>query len=104
MFKGACTSLSIAFKLFAATREPIRAEVKLTLKQAEAAPAGQNPTTRSIPDVAVHTVRDGDSLPSIAYAAYRDATRWRLIAEENGVDNPLHLRRGTTLVLPPAES
>jgi len=103
-FKGACTSLSIAFKLFAMTGEPIRAEVKLTLKQAEAAPKGQNPTTRSIPGVAVHTVRDGDSLPSIAYAAYRDATRWRLIAEANDLDNPLHLRRGTTLALPAAES
>jgi nucleoid-associated protein YgaU len=104
VFKGACTSLSIAFKLFSVTGEPIRAEVKLTLKQAEAAPAGQNPTTRSIPAVAVHTVSDGDSLPSIAYATYRDPTRWRTVAEANGIDNPLHIRRGTTLMLPPGES
>jgi hypothetical protein len=104
VFKGACVSLSIAFKLFAVTGEPIRAEVKLTLKQAEAAPAGQNPTTRSIPGAGVHTVRDGDSLPSISYATYMDASQWRLIAEANGVDNPLHLRRGTTLALPPQEA
>ena len=43
----------------------------------------------------MHTVKDGDTLPSISYRAYGDATRWRLIAEANGVDNPLHLRRGT---------
>ena len=43
----------------------------------------------------MHTVRDGDTLPSISYGAYGDATQWRLIAEANGVDNPLHLRRGS---------
>jgi nucleoid-associated protein YgaU len=48
----------------------------------------------------VHTVRDGDTLPSIAYAAYGDATRWRVIAESNAVDNPFHLRRGAALTLP----
>jgi len=104
VFKGACTSLSIAFKLFSVTGEPIRAEVKLTLKQATAVPPGQNPTTRSLPGASVHVVRDGDSLPLIAYAAYGDATQWRAIAEANGVDNPLHLRRGTSLALPPVES
>jgi len=52
----------------------------------------------------VHTVRDGDTLPSIAYQTYGDATRWRLIAEANDVDNPLHLRRGTPLSLPKLET
>jgi nucleoid-associated protein YgaU len=48
----------------------------------------------------VHQVRDGDSLPSIAYDAYGDATRWRSIAETNGIDNPFALRRGTQLTIP----
>jgi nucleoid-associated protein YgaU len=51
----------------------------------------------------VHTVQDGDSLPSIAYRAYGDATRWRAIADANGIDNPLHVRRGTPLVVPRLE-
>ena len=51
-----------------------------------------------------HTVKDGDTLPSISYRAYGDATRWRLIAEANGVDNPLHLRRGSSLALPALEN
>ena len=49
-------------------------------------------------------MRDGDTLPSISYKAYGDATRWRLIAEANGVDNPLHLRRGASLSLPSIET
>ena len=52
----------------------------------------------------VHTVRDGDTLPSIAYDAYGDATRWRAIAEANGIDNPLHLRRGTLAGAPELEN
>ena len=83
----------------------------MTLKQAEAASTasstganrGQNPTTRANAGHGVHTVRDGDSLPSIAYAAYGDATAWRAIADANGIDNPLHLRSGRALSLPRLE-
>ena len=111
-FKAVCTSLTVAYKLFKPNGEPIRAEVKMTLKQAEKANSksghgankGQNPTTRANAGFGVHTVRDGDTLPSIAYQTYGDATRWRLIAEANDVDNPLHLRRGTPLSLPKLET
>jgi hypothetical protein len=107
-FKAACTSLTVAYQLFRPNGEPIRADVKMQLKQAgEASTAssgsankGQNPTTRGHGGLGVHTVQDGDTLPSIAYRAYGDATRWRVIAESNGVDNPFHLRRGAALTLP----
>jgi hypothetical protein len=111
-FKAVCTSLTVAYKLFKPTGEPLRAEVKMTLKQADKASSksghgankGQNPTTRANAGFGVHTVRDGDTLPSIAYQTYGDATRWRIIAEANDVDNPLHLRRGTPLSLPKLET
>jgi hypothetical protein len=103
-FKAVCTSLTVAYKLFMPTGEPIRADVKMTLKQADEAKKGQNPTTRANAGFGVHRVRDGDTLPSISYEAYGDATKWRLIAEANGVDNPLHLRRGTALSLPRLDS
>jgi hypothetical protein len=111
-FKAVCTSLTVAYKLFKPTGEPIRADVKMTLKQAETASTkssngankGQNPTTRANAGFGVHTVRDGDTLPSISYQAYGDATRWRVIAEANGVDNPLHLRRGAALSVPKLET
>jgi len=100
VFKGACTSLTVAYKLFSPTGDPLRADVKLTLKQADEVQKGQNPTTRAAAGFGVHRVRDGDTLPSISYQAYGDATKWRLIAEANAVDNPLHLRRGLPLSLP----
>ena len=104
-FKAVCKSLTVAFQLFHPNGEPIRADCKMTLTQAEVKKKGQNPTTRtSKPGMGVHTVQDGDSLQSIAYKAYGDATRWRTVAEANGIDNPFRLPRGASLTLPRLES
>jgi hypothetical protein len=100
-FKAVCDSLTVAYKLFAPNGEPIRAEVNMTLKEAQASePAPQNPTTRAEAGLGVHTLKDGETLQAIAYRVYGDANRWRAIAEVNGIDNPLHIRRGTPLMLP----
>ena len=81
----------------------MRADVKLTLKQAGRDRSRARTRRRARrPASACTRVKDGDTLPSISYRAYGDATQWRLIAEANGVDNPLHLRRGSSLVAPDA--
>lgn len=101
--KAAPLSMSIQYTLFHPNGEPMRALVDLELAQAEdLSPPGiaQNPTTRGIAGLRTHTVRDGDSLPSIAHAAYGDPTRWRVIAEANHIDDPLRLRRGAMLSIP----
>ena len=49
-------------------------------------------------------MRDGDSLPSIAFRSYGDPTRWRAIAEANGIDDPLALRRGHVLGVPQVDA
>ena len=92
--KAAPISISINYALFRPNGEPIRAFVDLELAQAEAStPPGQaqNPTTRGVAGLRSHAIREGDSLPSIAYAAYGDPTRWRAIAEANEIDDPLQL-------------
>jgi hypothetical protein len=101
--KAAPTSLSIQYALFHPNGEPTRAFIELELAQAEdTSPAGQaqNPTTRGTAGLRSHIVQDGDSLHSIAYDSYGDATQWRLIAEANDIDDPLRLRRGTALTIP----
>ena len=102
--KSVPVSLTIQYILFHPNGEPIRATVDLELAQAEQAQQGQNPTTRAIAGLRVHRVLDGDSLQSIAYDAYGDPTRWRPIAEANGIDDPLRLRRGTELTIPRLEA
>jgi Contractile injection system tube protein/LysM domain len=101
--KAAPMSISIQYALFAPNGDPTRAFVDLELGQAEdTSPAGQaqNPTTRGTPGLRSHIVQDGDSLHGIAYESYGDATRWRVIAEANEIDDPLRLRRGTSLSIP----
>jgi nucleoid-associated protein YgaU len=112
MFKAAVKSLSVQYLRFAGDGTPIRAQVKLALIQVEKNDSrsgrgpspGQNPTTRATAGLTAYTVRDGDSLQSIAYASYGDATAWRAIAETNGIDDPLALRRGTRLSIPVLET
>lgn len=98
--KSVPVSLTVQYVLFHPNGEPIRATVDLELAQAEKAEQGQNPTTRAIEGIRVHRVLDGDSLPALAHQAYEDATRWRVIAEANGIDDPLNLERGTDLTIP----
>ena len=73
---------------------------KSTRSSAKSKNKKQNPTTRSHGGLGVHVVQDGDTLQSVAHKTYGDPNRWRLIAEANGIDNPLHLRRGKPLNLP----
>jgi hypothetical protein len=101
--EAAPVEVSIRYAQFKPNGEPIRAFVDLELAQAKdntSAFTGQNPTTRAIPGLRVHRVRDGDSLPLIAHKHYGDATRWRDIADANDIADPLSLRRGTELSIP----
>jgi hypothetical protein len=105
--KAVPMSLSIQYALFAPNGEPVRAFVELELSQAEQlTPAGkaQNPTTRGIAGLRSHTIRAGETLASIAYASYGDATRWRAIAEANAIDDPMRLSRGSVLAIPRADA
>ena len=112
-FKAFARSLALRYTHFSPDGTPVRAHASLTLLQTDKAqdgssgaggtPGGGNPTTRGVAAVRGHVVRDGDSLPSIAYDAYGDATLWRPIAQANGIDDPLRLRRGSRLTIPEVE-
>ena len=109
-FKAFGSQLDVRFTMFKEDGTPTRATATLTLMQAEKSQdssstpggttGGGNPTTRGIDAIRSHVVRDGDSLQSIAFDAYGDPTLWRAIAEANGIDDPLSLRRGNRLAIP----
>jgi hypothetical protein len=107
-FTAVATSLRVRYTLFDVDGTPLRAVAEVVLTQVDKVVganggARQNPTTSGIAGLRMHTVRDGDSLQSIAYAMYGDPTRWRSIADANGIDDPLSLPRGRTLTVPRAE-
>jgi nucleoid-associated protein YgaU len=62
----------------------------------------QNPTSGALHTRRSHVLREGDSLHSVAYAEYGDPTLWRGLAAFNGIDDPLRVRAGQSLLIPTA--
>ena len=88
--------------LFSKDGIPVRAKVNMTLVEygIGALPL-QNPTSGGGPIERVWQVTAGDRLDTIAAQVYQDSTRWRAIAQHNGIVNPLAIRPGLELSIPP---
>lgn len=101
-FKGYVDSVAVKYTMFRGQGTPIRGTVTVAMKEFPEATAKQNPTSGSTPGHRTHRVVAGDTLASIAYAEYGDPDGWRRLAEANGIDDPLRMRDGTLLHVPPA--
>lgn len=101
-FKAVLERLQLRFTYFSDQGVPLRAKADLTLKQWEDEPDYplQNPTSYTPRPHRMHTLLPGETLDRLAARYYRDATRWRLIAEANRVVDPLGIAQGTALVIP----
>ncbi len=104
-FSGFLTNIVVNYTVFRRDGTPVQAKVDVTIQGQDEQPSGQNPTSRAIDSRRVHTVLDGDSLQSIAYRELGKAAYWRSIAVLNGIDDPLRLRPGQTVIVPaPADA
>ena len=101
-FKAVVERLTLKFTYFAADGMPLRAKADLALKQYEdeVTKPLQNPTSPTPSLQTVHRLVFGETLDRLAAKHYADSTRWRLIAEANGVVDPLTLAPGTLLIIP----
>ncbi|KOV65532.1 LysM peptidoglycan-binding domain-containing protein [Streptomyces sp. MMG1121] len=99
-FDGVLSSLSVTYSLFDVDGKPLRATCSLSIEEASVDPPGQNPTSGARTARSTHTVVAGDSLALLSWREYGDATAWRVIAEANGIDDPMALTPGTELVVP----
>ncbi|MEX2981232.1 LysM peptidoglycan-binding domain-containing protein [Streptomyces sp. C36] len=97
------SSIDVSYTLFGTTGVPIRATCQMRLQEIPRKSRRQNPTSGALTARRVHRVVAGDSLQSLAWREYGDATSWRAIAEANGIDDPSRLPTGIELVLPAAE-
>lgn len=96
-FKGVLTNLTQRFTLFASSGVPLRAS--LTVAFREHLPPEEDKRTTD-PVFTTRIIKAGDSLSSIAAEIYRDPKRWRIIAEENSIDDPRRLNIGQMLSIP----
>ena len=90
------------YTLFRPDGTPLRAILKAVFKEYATAAAQLSGTRRESAD---HTkrlaLREGENLASLAAREYGDPSRWRLIAQANGIDDPEDVSAGTLVELPP---
>ncbi len=102
-FEAVVTSITQTFTMFLQDGTPVRATVDLALKQATDPgrfPA-QNPTSGGISGHRTHIVEQRETLDLIASREYGESRHWRHIARSNGITDPMRVRPGTVLTLPP---
>jgi nucleoid-associated protein YgaU len=99
-FPAFITSVSAKYTLFNGRGLPIRALCSVAMEEMPGEFVRQNPTSGSADARRVHRTVAGDTLASVAYAEYGDPTQWRALAAYNGIDDPLRVQAGTTLLLP----
>jgi len=101
-FKSVITSVTHNFTLFWDAGRPVRANLSVSFQQVETEGTypPQNPTSMGRVEK-MRIVGPGETLDGIAFSEYADSRRWRAIAEFNRLDNPLRLRVGQRLALPP---
>jgi nucleoid-associated protein YgaU len=102
-FPAFVTSVSAKYTLFSPDGVPIRALCSVALEEMPNEPWRQNPTSGGQSVRRSHTMIEGDTLASVAYAEYGDPTLWRPLAAYNGIDDPIRFGAGAVLVLPSPE-
>lgn len=101
-FLGVITSVKVKYTHFSPSGIPLRAKVGVKLKEfrhRRVYPA-QNPTSGSDKLDRLWQVQQGQRLDLIAAEVYDDATRWRMLAQHNGIDDPMGIKPGEWLKIP----
>jgi nucleoid-associated protein YgaU len=99
-FPGYVSKVTAKYTLFTTSGVPIRALCQVTVEEISGETPGQNPTSGTLHARRVHRVQAGDTLPHLAWREYGAPAAWRVIAETNGIDDPMRLTQGQELLLP----
>jgi nucleoid-associated protein YgaU len=100
-FQGVLQQLDTSYTLFLESGLPVRATCRCSFKQWIGNDADLRQQDLMSSDVAkMWVVKRGQRLTHIAALEYGDPRQWRIIAEANGIDDPLDLAPGSRLLLP----
>jgi hypothetical protein len=101
-FKCVLEDLVQRFTMFLNDGTPIRAILKVLFKEYSTAAGQVKEKPRHSSDHTKRIVmREGETLSSISAREYNDPKVWREIADANGIEDPLNVKPGTILKLPP---
>lgn len=102
-FPAYMASVTAKYTLFTPGGVPVRAVCSVNLEEISGEQSGQNPTSGALAARDEHQLVAGDTLQSLAYGAYGNPELWRVIAEANGIDDPMRLHPGRRLLVPALE-
>jgi nucleoid-associated protein YgaU len=102
-FEAVIESISQKFTLFDKNGTPLRAILDVSFKQIkdEGQYPPQNPTSGGNPNDHLRTIREGETLLTIAGEEYGDSAQWRYLADLNRIADPLRLHSGQMLLIKP---
>ncbi len=101
-FQSVLVHLKLRFTLFNQQGIPLRAFAQIELREFSPAKQQHQKKPRNSPD---HTkkrvVVEGETLAQISQQEYGTPHSWRLIAKHNSIADPLDLKAGLVLLVPP---
>ncbi|MCB2206172.1 LysM peptidoglycan-binding domain-containing protein [bacterium] len=104
LFKGRCTGLNIAMKLFNPDGKPIRAVCKVSFKGSVEDNLRTAEERNESPDLThYHTVKEGETLPMLCYQVYGQSRYYLQVARHNRLAQFRALVPGTEIAFPPLE-
>lgn len=104
-FTSVIEKLGRKVSLFQPDGKPARARLSVNFKEYRTLRDQMNSPRRESPDTRKRRVMIGkDSLWALAAREYNDPAQWKLIAEENDLDDPREITPGQWLILPPLEN
>jgi nucleoid-associated protein YgaU len=103
-FTGTIEKVSQKFTYFLDDGTPVRATLNVTIKEYKTVQDQLAEIGRQSPDRTKSRVfKEGESLWLYAAEEYTDPGQWRVIAEQNNLDDPRLLTPGSQIQLPPLE-
>lgn len=100
-FKGVVTKVTHTYTMFTDSGMPVRAKVNLTFKSLISPKDSKRKSPFESPDrTKYRTIKEGIQLWDLAAAEYGDPDMWKVIAQANGLMNPLDIKPGQIIKLP----
>ncbi|MFI3312451.1 MAG: hypothetical protein R3Y62_01050 [Eubacteriales bacterium] len=100
-FKGVITETKQSFTMFMPSGMPVRARVELTFKSVIDPGDKKRESPFESPDrTKYRTIHQGEQLWHYAQTEYGDPEKWRVIASNNQLMNPLDITPGMVIKLP----
>jgi len=94
--------VTVSYKRYDDYGIPVWATVDLRLTEYVEGLPFTNPTSGGVPGHNRHVVTQGENVVNIANRAYGSPNAWRAVTEANHIDDPLRVRPGRRLALPPS--